>query len=63
MIRKGGFNKAAADISQRYGESVSFDSRLYRTTSPARSRAAHSERRCAVTGQYRDADSALALGS
>src|SRR5206468_2169333 len=30
MIRKGGFNKPAAEIAQRYGESVSFDRRLYR---------------------------------
>jgi len=30
MIRKGRFNKPAAEISQRYGESISFDWRLYR---------------------------------
>jgi argininosuccinate lyase len=30
MIRKGRFNKLAAKIAQRYGESVSFDWRLYR---------------------------------
>jgi len=30
MIRKGRFNKPAAEIAQRYGESVSFDWRLYR---------------------------------
>jgi argininosuccinate lyase len=30
MIRKGRFNKPAAGIAQRYGESVSFDWRLYR---------------------------------
>ena len=30
MIRKGRFNKPAAEIVQRYGESVSFDWRLYR---------------------------------
>lgn len=30
MIRKGRFNEPAAEIAQRYGESVSFDWRLYR---------------------------------
>ncbi len=30
MVRKGRFNKPAAEIAQRYGESVSFDWRLYR---------------------------------
>src|SRR5437870_12355713 len=30
MIRKGRFNKPAAEIAQRYGESVSFDWRPYR---------------------------------
>jgi len=30
MIRKGRFNKPAAEIAQRYSESVSFDWRLYR---------------------------------
>jgi len=30
MIRKGRFNKPAAEIAQRYGESISFDWRLYR---------------------------------
>jgi argininosuccinate lyase len=30
MIRKGRFNQPAAGIAQRYGESVSFDWRLYR---------------------------------
>jgi argininosuccinate lyase len=29
MIRKGRFNKPAAEIAQRYGESISFDWRLY----------------------------------
>ena len=29
-MRKGRFNKPAAEIAQRYGESVSFDWRLYR---------------------------------
>jgi len=29
-MRKGRFQKAAAKIAQRYGESVSFDRRLYR---------------------------------
>jgi argininosuccinate lyase len=30
MIRKGRFNEPAAEIAQRYAESVSFDWRLYR---------------------------------
>jgi argininosuccinate lyase len=30
MVRKGRFDKPAAEIAQRYGESVSFDWRLYR---------------------------------
>jgi argininosuccinate lyase len=30
IMRKGRFNKPAAEIAQRYGESVSFDWRLYR---------------------------------
>src|ERR1700730_14410012 len=30
MIRKGRFNKPAAEIAQRHGESISFDWRLYR---------------------------------
>jgi argininosuccinate lyase len=30
MIRKGRFNKPAAEVAQRYGESVSFDWCLYR---------------------------------
>jgi argininosuccinate lyase len=30
MIRKGRFNKPAAEIAQRYGESVSLDWRPYR---------------------------------
>src|SRR5207247_2813119 len=38
MIRKGRFNKPAAEIAHRYGESVSFDWRLIATTSPGRSR-------------------------
>src|SRR5438045_3232913 len=29
-MRKGRFHKSVADIAQRYGESVSFDRRLYR---------------------------------
>jgi argininosuccinate lyase len=29
-MRKGRFNKPAAEIAQRYSESVSFDWRLYR---------------------------------
>jgi argininosuccinate lyase len=30
MIRKGRFSQPAAEIALRYGESVSFDWRLYR---------------------------------
>jgi argininosuccinate lyase len=30
MIRKGRFNKPAAEVAQRYGESVPFDWCLYR---------------------------------
>jgi len=30
MIQQGRFNKPAAEIAHRYGESVSFDWRLYR---------------------------------
>jgi hypothetical protein len=83
MIRKGRFNKPAAEIAQRYGESVSFDWRLYRhdiagsiahaaalaragIISPAKLRWWHTYKAtgdgCAVTGQHRGADSALALG-
>ena len=29
MMRKGRFNEPAADVAQRYSESVSFDWRLY----------------------------------
>ena len=70
MIRKGRFNKPAAEIAQRYGESVSFDWRLYRhdiagsiahAAALARAGKAAGDG-CAITGQHRGADSALALG-